>query len=250
MKPSLVRARYDNEAKDIAREIVVTLGKSRNVESVLDLGGAGGSARRFREALPDAAVVVAETDQQLWPALRLDAQQSGYVFSPGDFRLAAGRYDLIWLDLCAQWCASTRDAVKAAARMVSDDGMLFVTLMAAREVPEIATERFTLVPLSLELATGLAVRVLYPYQTGAPMWLVGLADRRSSPRWHAHDALEEIEDVGWFNYLDSSLSLDDQQRLTCAVLESKGRPEDAARFRKAIARIRQRQARWATKVAA
>lgn len=172
MKASVARKRYSNPVKTTPRDLVMALARDVQAETVLDLWGGGISARAFREAVPDAAVVSCETDPELWPTLRLDAQVHGYVPHLGDVATAAGKYDLIWLDLCSQWSGSARTTIHRAAAKLTERGAMAVTLMAAREAPEIAADRLFLVPLSIERASGLHVQVLYPYQTGSPMWLL------------------------------------------------------------------------------
>jgi len=172
---SAVRAHYDVATKVAARDIVVRAARTGQTETALDLWGGGASARALLDAFQDIAVVSCEVDPELWPSLRLDAQQRGYVPHCGPFQSAKGKYDLVWLDLCGQWSTKARDLITAGARMVTDRGLLAVTLLAARDDPGIAADRLWTVPASLERHTGMRVVTLYPYNTKSPMWLVILA---------------------------------------------------------------------------
>lgn len=174
MKASEARARYASNEKELTRRIVLRAAQSIKAESVLDLWGGGGFAREVVEAIPNVALVSAEIDPHLWPALTLDAQRHGYVAHQGNVRSVRGRFDLIWLDMTSQWSGSARDTVVAASKLVADGGLLAITLLAARETPEIAADRLYLVPRSIERASGLGMSLLWTYQTGSPMWLVVL----------------------------------------------------------------------------
>jgi hypothetical protein len=190
MRASAVSLRYEAPPKATAREVVIRAATGPTYdsmrvsppESILDLWGGGGSAKAFREAFPDAAIVSCEVDEQLWPTLRQEAQRNDYVAHCGDFRTAGGFYDLVWLDLCGQWSKKARDLVAAGSRMTTADGILAVTLLAAREDPLIADDRLWVVPNSIERHTGMKVVVLYPYQSGSPMWLLILT-RRDRTAW-------------------------------------------------------------------
>ena len=179
MRQSEATATYDNAGKSQARDIVVSVVAERRPESVLDLYGGGASARAIAHAVPGVALVSCETDPELWPAMRLDGQTHGFVGHCGDFRSAKGLYDFIWLDACWQWSDKARRDAIAASRMLSRDGAMAITLLAARERTETAIDRLFIIPRAIEEVTGLAVRLLYSYQTNSPMWLVVLAPGHS-----------------------------------------------------------------------
>lgn len=89
---------YSEPGKEMARAVVVEAARATEAKTILDLWGGGASARAFRAALPDSAVLSAERDRSLWPALVVDAQLHGYGYHLGDVTDAPGTYDLIWLD--------------------------------------------------------------------------------------------------------------------------------------------------------
>lgn len=207
MRPSEAKARYSSGEKEITRRIVLAAATSINAETALDLWGGGGSARAILAGLPDIALVSAETDPALWPAQALDAQTHGYVAHQGDLRSVRGRFDLIWLDLCSQWSGSARELVVAASKLLADRGLLAVTLLAARESPEVAADRLYIVPRSLERIVNGAVQLLWSYQTSSPMWLVILQRGAWSrwddtPRQFSRFPSERILDPDGSSYLD------------------------------------------------
>lgn len=236
MKASAAKARYANDGKDIARRLVAHWAAVNKVESMLELGGAGDSARLHRELLPEVSLVVAEQDQELWPLLRVEAQQFGYALVTGDFREARGIYDAIWLDLCSQWCPTTREAVIDASRMLTKEGILAVTVLGAREVPEIAVDRWAILPFLVSQAAGKGVEGIYRYRSGSPMWLFFLSGRYGAS-WNDFGGAEHsMAERGWvpFDYASPTW--------TETILKSLGRPvpegtkQALRRERRALAR--------------
>jgi hypothetical protein len=198
MKPSEHATRYESTEKEVTRRILLRAIADTKAERVLTLAGTGIFDRELREVLPKVALVSAEQNPDLWPTHRLSGQTHAYVAHCGDFRTAGGRYDFIWLDLTSQWSKTARDAVQAGSRLLDHGGYLAITLLAAREDPEIAADRFYLLPRSIERATGLAVQLIWGYQTGSPMWLLILGP--SGPGWSdwiVKGMEEDFHTYGW-----------------------------------------------------
>jgi hypothetical protein len=182
-KVDAAKAIYASAGKSMARAVVMGAAAAARPATILDLWGGGKSAEAFREAVPDATIMCAERDEEMWPLLVHDAQRHGYAYHLGDAADAPGTYDLVWLDLCAQASRDTERVIRAVSAKVNRDGLLFITLMPARERDRVLTgeQRLLQLPLWLEGATGSNVRMLLPYRrdNDLPMWLVGL--RRGGP---------------------------------------------------------------------
>lgn len=183
-KIEAARAAYASAGKSLARAVAVAIATERNVLTILDLWGGGESARAFRAALPGSAVLSAEIDPELQPALLVDSQTNGYGAFLGDAADAPGTYDLIWLDLCAQASAATERVVRQVSKKVNRDGLLLLTILPARERDRelVGDGRLRRLPMWIEEASGAAVTLLMPYRrhNGLSMWLVGLQRGRPS----------------------------------------------------------------------
>lgn len=183
------RAAYETAGKSIARTIALDVARSGRSMTILDLWGGGESARMFRSAIPDAAVVSAEVDEELWPVQLQDSQANGYVAHLGDAADAPGKYDLVWLDFCGQASSAMERTMKACAAKVVRGGTLGVTILPARESERLISgeARWLHLPLWMEGVTGFKVELLLPYRrdNGLPMWLVLL---RPGSKSHFHDA--------------------------------------------------------------
>lgn len=202
MKPSEHAARYASGEKEITRRIVIRAAESIKAERVLSLYGAGGFERELLQALPDCAIVSAERDPDLWATQLVEAQRLGFAVHQGDVATVKGTFDLIWLDLTSQYCKSMRDLIATVSKHLPDeDAIIAITLLAARETPEIAADRVAVLPRMLERATRRRVKLVWSYQTTSPMWLVILGGPRL-PREVSLDE-QDFRDLGWFGALDA-----------------------------------------------
>lgn len=197
---------YTSAGKCTVRAVVVGVAREVRPLTVLDLWGTGESARAFREALPDSTVVSCERDPVLQPLLVGDAQKHGYAYHLGDVAEAPGRYDMVWLDFCAQASASVESTIRAVARKVNPGGLLFITLMPARETERLLSgpSRLRHVPMWVEEAASMRVGLFVPYRrdNGQPMWLLGL--RASETKSHFSNDVqfemvrETMVEEGWW----------------------------------------------------
>lgn len=168
---------YTQPGKTMARQVAIACAKLWGARSILDLWGDGESARAFQSAIPEAAVISAEIDKRLWPALMVDAQKHGYGYHLGDVADVPGKWDFIWLDFCGQASKSMAKTLHAAKRQLNVDGLLAVTVMPARESDVLVSQmRERVLPMWIEEQTGCAVRLLLPYrrENNLPMWLLVL----------------------------------------------------------------------------
>lgn len=194
-KMEAARSAYASAGKSLARAVVVGLARTQRAATVLDLWGGGASARAFREALPDAVIVSAESDEELQPGLLADAQAQGYAFHMGNAADAPGTYDLVWLDFCAQASLATEQTLRAVATKVARDGHLAVTIMPAREGDRVLTgaSRLRHLPLWIEEVTGMTAWLLLPYRRakGLSMWLL-ILDRRKTSAFSDEKSFEDV----------------------------------------------------------
>ena len=172
------REAYGTDGKAAARRAVVAAAQDMQASTVLELYGDGESARAFRTALPDAALISAEKDRRLWARVMVEAQSLGFGYVLGDVRTAPGTYDLIWLDLMGPVSREMRGLLQSMKSKLNADGLLALTIMPARETDVIFTgeERERFIPQWLQAITGMTVQFLFPYQRrrGQWMWLLFL----------------------------------------------------------------------------
>ena len=121
-----LRALYGNCEKQGAREVMESdIRALRRGARVLDLYGGGLSAEWIKSIRPDVELWVAERDRRLWPALKADAKRLGFTPVYGDFALAIGSFDLIFLDLCAEPLGAHRAVAVAVALLWARPKMNF-----------------------------------------------------------------------------------------------------------------------------
>lgn len=119
-----LRAKYGNIEKQGAREVMEPdIRALRPGARVLDLYGGGLSAEWILSLRPDVDLWVAERDRKLWPALKADAKRIGFTPVLGDLTTAAGRFDLIFLDLCCEPYGAA-EAVEKVVGSYPSSGML------------------------------------------------------------------------------------------------------------------------------
>ena len=125
-----LREKYGNAEKQGAREVMEPdLLALRWGARVLDLYGGGLSAEWIKSVRPDVELWVAERDPKLWPALRADGKRVGFTQVLGGFSWAAGTFDFIFLDLCAEPPGAYEATCLAVPMLAPKPSALYVTIL-------------------------------------------------------------------------------------------------------------------------